>query len=918
MKLKLIAVFAILSMSFASIAAKDLTGIKIYVNPGHGGYNNTPGETGDDRFVATIPFPSESEDAFWESSCNLVKGLELKRLLEKAGATVKISRTANTSADDRELSAITSEANKWGADAFVSIHSNQLGTNSGTNYFLNLYNADYNDINEPYGYGYLGKSDELIAECKDMAAKSAEYFKNNNLTTWDASSTFRILEDFSFLGYTLGVIRTLEVPGFVLEGSFHDYEPETHRLLNEDYAKLTAWDLFRFYCDYFGADKPTTGVIAGSVKNGAVEMNHTYFNNWKNGTHDRLQPINGATITLLDGKGEVVNTYTTDQYYNGVFVFWDLTPGTYTVKMEAEGLETVNKEVTVTAAETTSFVQLLYGEITPNILATSLKGELTDDGYNVSFALNGTPTSIAINLYDESGTELETIELDGDFKKGENKATIAIDDLMKYAGKTLNWSILAKAASVDSWRCISAVANGEDAIPEDQLMDYPNAIVVDNNPKSDYFGRIYVLEGTNTYTGGRSLDVGIYAYDPTDFSMINENNAPYTGNVNWQKTVGKTKTFVCLSPHTMTIDDEGYVYVSDWTDSNAGVWIMDPANPTGDFTPVFNVGTSNGGKVYNDAGDYVHGTISGICVVGTGENRVLYTVDEDYDGGTAILKYNIGELKNLPYTRKAELVYQLSSNTALDASLNSYLAPDRKGGFWFVQRDVEASKSVTPYKGSFNLLHFTANGYDSNLGLVSDYYSRTSKSSSIHTIGIATSVDGSRLAIGVYAAVGMKKVEFNADGTVVKDAFVDATGEYISGIDKNEVQTTGNWMNHMTWGVAFDVANNLYVADWSDHFQAYSLGKSDNSQETMSKYKIDLLTVGVNDIAAAKASAALEGETLVIRSDKAIGKVDVYNLSGSLIYRAVSAANSLAVDASSWASGVYLVKTDGVVVKIIK
>lgn len=916
MKLKIIAVLAMLSMSLAPMVAKDLTGIKIYVNPGHGGYDNTPGVTGDDRFVATIPFPNETEDAFWESSCNLVKGQELKRLLENAGATVKISRTANTSNDDKALATITSEANNWGADAFISIHSNQLGTNTGTNYFLNLYNADYDE--DAGSYGYLGKSSTLIAECKDMATKSAEYFKNNNLTTWDASSTYRIVEDYSFLGYTLGVIRTLEVPGFVLEGSFHDYEPETHRLLNDDYAKLTAWDLYRFYCDYFEADKPTVGVIAGSVKDGSVEMSHQYYNNWKSGTHDRFQPLNGATITLLDSKGEVVNAYTTDQYYNGVFVFWDLTPGKYTVRMEYEGMETVNKEVEVTAAETTSFVQLMYEEIVSNIQATSLKGSQTEYDYTISFMLNATPTSLAINLYDENGTLLKTIEPEGNFVKGENKVVLSINDLAEYWGKTLKWSVLAKAEANSSWRCISAIAHGEDAVPQDQMMCYPNAVAVDNNPESDYFGRIYMLNGTNTYTGSRSLGVGIYAYNPVDFSMINEDDAPYTGNVSWKGTVGSTKSYVCLSPHTMTIDDAGYVYVSDWTDSNSGVWVMDPANPTGDFIPVFNVGTSNSGKVYNDNSEYVHGSISGICVVGTGADRVLYTVDEDYSGGVAILKYKIGEISSLPYTGAPEVVYLLSSNSTLDTSLNSYLAPDRKGGVWFVQRNYSESTASSPYYGSFSLLHFTANGYDEDFGLFTDYYSRSSKSSSINTVGIATNTDGSRLAISVYAAIGLKTVEFNADGTVNSATFKDASSEYIAGFDKTLTQATGNYMNHMTWGVAFDAADNLYVADWSDYFQAYSLGKSDNSQETMSKYKIDLVTVGVVDVQEQEICAALNGNVLNVTSSKALGEVIVYNMAGAMISSAKTSENAVTIDASAWVNGAYLVKSGDYVTKIIK
>ena len=60
--------------------------------------------------------------------------------------------------------------------------------------------------------------------------------------------------DFSFYGYHLGVLKNNTVPGFLSEGEFHDYLPETHRLLNEDYRKLESARFFRYFCDYFEAD----------------------------------------------------------------------------------------------------------------------------------------------------------------------------------------------------------------------------------------------------------------------------------------------------------------------------------------------------------------------------------------------------------------------------------------------------------------------------------------------------------------------------------------------------------------------------------------------------------------------------------------------------------------------------------------
>ena len=87
--------------------AQTIAGKKIYLNPGHGGYEATTGtvvpgqfangyrsdgSVATDRWVATIPYPKVCEEGVWESKHNLWRGLELRRLLEKDGAIVMMSR----------------------------------------------------------------------------------------------------------------------------------------------------------------------------------------------------------------------------------------------------------------------------------------------------------------------------------------------------------------------------------------------------------------------------------------------------------------------------------------------------------------------------------------------------------------------------------------------------------------------------------------------------------------------------------------------------------------------------------------------------------------------------------------------------------------------------------------------------------
>ena len=118
--------------------AQNLTGIKICVNPGHGGYDS------DDRNVVIAPYTSGDPNGFWESQSNLDKGLQLREMLEAAGATVIMTRVTNTTADDLPLSQIVAMGNQANVDFLLSIHSN--AGNGVANHVLMLHaGVDLND-----------------------------------------------------------------------------------------------------------------------------------------------------------------------------------------------------------------------------------------------------------------------------------------------------------------------------------------------------------------------------------------------------------------------------------------------------------------------------------------------------------------------------------------------------------------------------------------------------------------------------------------------------------------------------------------------------------------------------------------------------------------------------------------------------
>lgn len=354
-------------------ATTGLSGLKIYVNPGHGGHDSN------DRSCWTIPVPElwSNPNGYWESNSNLTKGLALRDLLEGAGATVIMSRTTNNSGirdkeyypnatpeqlqelqngDDRDLSAIAEEANANNVDHFISVHSNAL--NSQTNYLLMLY------------HGETGAP--TVAESDAMAASSGAIQIQNPLTVW-TTTTPLLRGDLTFYGddMGLGVLRPLTVPGFLSEGSFHDYPPETHRLMNADYCKLEAMRMYQHFHRYFNRALPQTATISGWVKSSNQtidDLNQPKFF-YLAGTDDQWMPINGALVELMQGDN-VLQSYTTDEWYNGIFAFYDITPGDYTVRVTKENYKTVIESVTV-AAEDIAGVKVRMKNIhmdTPNFV----------------------------------------------------------------------------------------------------------------------------------------------------------------------------------------------------------------------------------------------------------------------------------------------------------------------------------------------------------------------------------------------------------------------------------------------------------------------------------------------------------------------------------------------------------------------
>ena len=373
-KITLLLAAAVLAL--APAAAKGLKGKVIYVNPGHGGW------TINDRPHATMNYQEMDTMSFFESKTCLWKGLELRDRLQAAGAKVIMSRTRNgwvaegdknatvndrfeTYADENgqqqliDLFKIASQVDSINPDYFIALHSNATGGGDGkkVNYLLYMYRGE---TGNDYAKGSI-----------DRATVAYPYMWNNPLTVWTSSSMDDryIAGDLTWmggtppgkpnaLGYTgwLAVLKH-RVPSFLVEGSFHSYQPERQRLMNRDYCRMEGIRHFRGINAWFKGKPEKHGYIAGTIKSADERVDDPHFN-YVDGSDDQWKPLNGAVVYLLNEHNVRIRHYKVDNEWNGFFGFFYLKPGKYSLIYDVPiydvpGYESVIEKVEVKKNETT-------------------------------------------------------------------------------------------------------------------------------------------------------------------------------------------------------------------------------------------------------------------------------------------------------------------------------------------------------------------------------------------------------------------------------------------------------------------------------------------------------------------------------------------------------------------------------------
>ena len=547
-----------------------------------------------------------------------------------------------------------SVVNGYKFDCFISVHSNAPGdpNDNMTNYPLFLYrgfdmenskNSDEsnNQTNENISYyspGSYEMADAAWRYCYELLEGVGtlchpyreepsvdKKFISGDLDFYYRSTpypdglhvdadtlTFDGTEYYSYLG----VIRHM-VPGFLAEGYYHSYGPARHCALNYDYCRMEGLAYFRGIRDYFDGAPETVGYICGVIKDNTRPAPDHKDYRYLAGSHDQWMPCNGATV-ILKKAGKEVKRYTCDNNYNGIFVFYELEPGTYTLESEYNGL-TFSETVEVVADKTT--YSRLYPIVIPHICAYDLKVEQIADSYTFSFCANSNAEKAKIVFYNSEKEEIGSHPIT--VVKGNNSITLSTFNLPGDAGQTLSWAVELNGKEINEFALVHS-DNSLDMHTTSQLFN-----AVNTNPMSENFGEIYVL-----HRGGRlkqeptaAADNGLWVYN---HELTKQNTEVYKGGSPFGH------------PTRMSIDEDGYLYISDWSDVQSGIYVANTADLTQNFTQFF-AGNRDGNGKFTNNGVATGSSTPGNFIYGEGKDTKLYVYDEDFVASKGVLVYNIGQ-----------------------------------------------------------------------------------------------------------------------------------------------------------------------------------------------------------------------------------------------------------------------------------
>lgn len=431
----------------------------------------------------------------------------------------------------------------------------------------------------------------------------------------------------------------------------------------------------------------------------------------------------------------------------------------------------------------TIFVALSINASELNIYASGLNATQSAGVTTIDYVLNAPATALNVKLYDGS-TLIATIPVTGaaNLTKGSHSG---VEITLPNMNGTFTWALEASAEAhntdIEIGVAAVAIGNAKGSDSQQPNLDFSYGMTINDNPESPYFGTIYIVASKET---GRILTLSPELSVETLVSGLWSDLSPY-------------------SPFRIAIDEDGFLYVTDYSDKSPNITVINPGDASNHV--IFGGTLSSNGIMINESSEAIHGSISGCCVVGTGSSRKLYTIDEDIKPNEkmGILSYEIGNISSPWTSTPSDNVFLNADNKLRNSNANIF--SDGHRGFWVSQHRENDGNEVPA------LMHVN-----------------NSKAVDYNSTGAVTT--GSSITLGALFVNHDKSIVATSCNGRVKFWAPTFVGDNLSEVTLAQTVITDVTNNH---NVVVDPAKNVYLLG-KNKMWAYA-SASDNICETPAK-----------------------------------------------------------------------------------
>lgn len=464
-----------------------------------------------------------------------------------------------------------------------------------------------------------------------------------------------------------------------------------------------------------------------------------------------------------------------------------------------------------------------------NIYASGLNAHEVDGAIVVDYILNAPATSLVVRLSDGVNEPIEIA-----IQPGTNNANFA-----KGPHTNVPLNMIEVPAGEYSWEMVaSATANNASGLQEvsytnslDAYRYYaPQDIVIDSNPESDYFGRIYVSESRakkpSAMSGTTIPNRGVYIYN-ADLTFENGQSKAllgYGSSVFPAEVNGANDRY---NIKRMAIDEQGYVYVA--SRSGKAVYRMDPANPSTTFVKVLS--SSSTVDAIEMRGDTLY-TLEGVGI-SAGTYKKYYLPSS---ASTAILKES---------NNQADLLNFANNDCAI--------RDDRHGGLWLLEyRYYVEEYPVLVHINQYGVVDYQVNSTEHTTDIQYIVVKESGVNKNVYNTNrgvVAVNHNGNLLAVSCQTKTFIYSINYDIAGCPTS-----LTKLY-------ESISPGSTID----AVAFDVADNFYMGSaQSERFYAFATPKTTGTNtyttpaRTSNPINWDGNVVNVTSVSLDQPSATLE------------------------------------------------------------